>query len=255
MIPLAGEKNLAPLRRKTARVAGALERFLGVPRPPARKAKPIDMLIATLLSQNTNDKNSHRAYVNLRRTFPRWEDVLNASERTLRAVIRSAGMANQKSARMKEILRTIKRRYGRLTLESLRREPDEKVFEELLSLKGVGVKTAACVLVFSLGRDVFPVDTHIHRICGRLGLAPDCRSPEKTFDRMKDIVPRRRAYSLHTNLIRFGRTVCRSNRPRCSVCPVYGECVFEKKAHYRALGVSHQSKADHSFMVLDNVAC
>lgn len=241
-------------RRKAARVAGAVEKFLGVPRPASRKANPLDMLIATLLSQNTNDKNSHRAYRNLRATFPRWEEVLNASTKTLAAVIRTAGMANQKSQRIKTILHTIRQRYGRLSLNSLHRKSNEEVFEELLSLKGVGVKTAACVLVFSLGRDVFPVDTHIHRICGRLGLAPGCATPEKTFEWMKNIVPEGRAYSFHTNLIRFGRRVCRSQRPLCGICPIYHECKYELKEKFRTTGIARNSSADYSFMLLDNVA-
>jgi endonuclease-3 len=246
--------HLLPYQRKAARVAAMLENFLGVPQPPKKKAKPLDMLIATLLSQNTNDKNSHRAYRNLRTTFPRWDDVLNASTKKLAAVIRTAGMANQKSSRIKNILRTIQQRHGTLSLESLRGKSTEEVFDDLLSLDGVGVKTAACVLVFSLGRDVFPVDTHIHRICGRLGLAPGCTTPEKTFEWMKNIVLKGKAYSFHTNLIRFGRNVCRSQRPRCGICPLYDECQYESKKKYRALVPSPSKSTDHTFMLLDNVA-
>lgn len=246
-------RQLSALGRKAARIAKALEKFLGIPEPPATKAKPLDMLIATLLSQNTNDKNSHRAYVNLRKTFPRWEDVLNTSTKTLAAVIRTGGMANQKSARIKGILKVIKGRYRRLSLESLRKKTNPEVFDELLSLNGVGVKTAACVLVFSFGRDVFPVDTHIHRICGRLGLAPECKTPDKTFEWMNKIVPKGKAYSFHTNLIRFGRKVCRSQRPLCGMCPVFDECLYEKKAKFRLLRPVGSS-TDHNFMLLDNVA-
>lgn len=247
-------EHIKRLQRKAARVAVALEHYLGVPQPPREKAKPLDMLIATLLSQNTNDKNSHRAYRNLRKTFPRWEDILNVPTKTLAAVIRTAGMANQKSARIKGILKATKERYGKLSLATLSKKSDDEVFDELLSFKGVGVKTAACVLVFSFVRDVFPVDTHIHRICGRLGLAPGCKTPDKTFEWMKKIVPKGKAYSFHTNLIRFGRKVCRSNRPLCSVCPIYDECEYEQKELYRNVPEKGVSKADHNFMLLDNVA-
>ena len=246
--------RLSVFRRKATLIEKALEKFLGVPKPPAKKAKPLDMLIATLLSQNTNDKNSHRAYLNLRKTFPHWEAAARASTKTLAAVIRTAGMGNQKSTRIKEILKTIKERYGKFNLEALRNKSNEEVFEELLALNGVGMKTAACVLVFSFGRDVFPVDTHIHRICGRLGLAPDCKTPEKTFEWMKDIVQKGKAYSFHTNLIRFGRKVCRSQRPLCGVCPVYEECEYGEKKKYRMLTKPIDSSSDHNFMLLDNVA-
>jgi endonuclease-3 len=245
--------RLSVFRRKADRTARALEKFLGIPEPPSKKAKPLDMLIATLLSQNTNDKNSHRAYQNLRKTFPRWDDVLNASTKTLAAVIRTAGMANQKSARIKGILRSVKQKFGRVSLQSLWQKSNDEVFEELLALNGVGVKTAACVLVFSFGREVFPVDTHIHRICGRLGLAPNCATPEKTFEWMKDVVPKGKAYSFHTNLIRFGRRVCRSQRPFCGICPVYDECEYELKKRYRDLTGPVNKTADYNFMLLDNV--
>jgi endonuclease-3 len=212
------------------------------------------MLIATLLSQNTNDRNSYRAYRSLRHAFPKWSDVLNAPVRSIAAAIRTGGMANQKSRRIKEILSGIKGRFGRLSLDELRTWTTAKIFDELLALKGVGVKTAACVLVFSLGRDVLPVDTHIHRICGRLGLAPGCRTPEQTFDWMKHIVPNSQAYTFHTNLIRFGRKICRSQTPLCGLCPVYHECGFQGKKRLRLPVRPTVSSANHDFMLLDNIA-
>lgn len=212
------------------------------------------MLIATLLSQNTNDKNSHRAYRSLRKTFPRWEGLLRVSSAAIASVIRTAGMANQKSVRIQQILRSVKEKYGRLSLEPLRTRTNEEVLEELIALNGVGVKTAACVLVFSFGRDVFPVDTHIHRICGRLGLAPACTTPEKTFEWMKPIVPKGKAYTFHTNLIRFGRKICRSQRPRCGICPLYDDCEFQQKKKFRTITNSSPTSTDYNFMLLDNVA-
>jgi endonuclease-3 len=208
------------LHSKTLRIARELEKFLGIPVPPARKDHVLEMLIATLLSQNTNDRNSHRAYLELKKGYPRWEDMHRATKREIATLIRVGGMANQKSARIKKILRTVKNKYGKLDLQLLRKKSDNEVFEELLSLDGVGVKTAACVLLFSLGRDVFPVDTHIHRICNRLGLTPSCKTPESTFERMKYLVPKRRAYTFHTNLIRFGRRVCKAQNPLCGNCPL-----------------------------------
>lgn len=240
-------------RVKTARIAKMLEDFLGVPTQAAVLPSPLEMLIATILSQNTNDKNSHRAYTKLKERFPRWEDVAAAPRRSILAAIKEGGMANQKSARIKETLATIKLRYGRYSLSALNRKTNDEVLEELTSLKGVGFKTASCVLLFSMRRDVFPVDTHVHRLCNRLGLVPPTKTPEKTFDLMKPIVPKGKGYSFHTNLIRFGRKVCRSSNPSCNSCPLFDDCLFEgkrkQKAHVRRL----PSSADHDFMLLDNI--
>jgi len=242
----------AHLRKKTVRIARLLERHLGVPERRRPLAEPLDMLIATILSQNTNDKNSHRAYTELRRRYPTWELVAAATGAALRSTIRTGGMANQKSIRIKETLAAVRERYGRYDLGPLRRKPNDRVMKELTDLKGVGAKTAACVLLFSLGRDVFPVDTHVHRLCTRLGLAPGSPDPERTFAWMKDLIPPGKGHSLHTNLIRFGRTVCRSSNPRCGGCVLFAECDFEGK---KGPGMLRRtpSRADHDFMLLDNV--
>jgi endonuclease-3 len=210
------------------------------------------MLIATILSQNTNDKNSHRAYTQLRKKYPSWKDLASAPLRDIRSSIRVGGMANQKSARIKRTLLTVTNRFGGYDLAPLAGMKSDEVIEELTRIDGVGVKTASCVLLFSMRRDVFPVDTHVHRLCGRLGLAPGCSTPEKTFSFMQSIFPRGRGYSFHTNLIRFGRKVCRTNNPACGSCPLYGECVFPGKAGRRG-SKRHRSKANHDFMLLDHV--
>jgi len=128
----------------------------------------------------------------------------------------------------------------------------EEVLTALVELNGVGVKTAACVLLFSLGRDIFPVDVHVHRLCKRLGMVPGTASAEKTFETMSRLVPRGKAYSLHTNLIRLGRTLCRPRDPKCGQCPLFGECTYKGKAP--AMNPSRdRSKATLDFMLLDNV--
>jgi endonuclease-3 len=242
----------AALRRKTARIARLLELHLGIPEKRIHPPEPLEMLVATILSQNTNDKNSHRAYTELRRRFPSWELVAAARPASLRSAIRTGGMASQKSARIRETLRAVHRRYGKYDLSPLRRKSNERIIEELTGLNGVGAKTAACVLLFSLGRDVFPVDTHVHRLCTRLGLAPGSKSPERTYVAMKALVPPGKGHSFHTNLIRFGRAVCRSSNPRCDDCPLYAQCRFEGKTASK--GLRHvPSRADHDFMLLDNV--
>ena len=245
-------RRTGALRAKTLRVALLLERLMGTPHRAARRPPPLDMLIATILSQNTNDRNSHRAYITLRQRFASWQSVMLAPPTRVRAAIRTAGMATQKTRHIRGALAAIRSRYGAYDLAPIRRKSDQEVLEELTSLDGVGVKTAACVLLFALGRNVFPVDTHVHRLCTRLGLAPGCRTPEKTFAAMRDLVPPGRAHSLHTNLIRFGRTVCRPARPACGRCPLYSECVFEGKSQ----GAPRRMKGgqrEAAFMLLDNI--
>ena len=245
-------QKLKSLRSKTSRVAKILESALGTPVQAARLPRPLDMLIATILSQNTNDKNSHRAYTQLRKKYGRWQEVAEAPLRGIISAIRVGGMANQKSPRIKETLLAVKDRFGRYDLSSLKKMSNEEVIDELTTINGVGVKTASCVLLFSMGRDVFPVDTHVHRLSGRLGLAPGCTTPEKTFQVMRSLVPKGKGYSFHTNLIRFGRRICRSNNPACDICPLFDECEFEGKKLTQ--GTKRLlSKANHDFMLLDNV--
>lgn len=225
---------------------------MGTPRQVFPLPRPLDMLIATILSQNTNDKNSHRAYLQLRKKFHRWSDVASAPLSSIVSSIRVGGMANQKAPRIKETLCAVRERFGGYGLSALDTMENSNIIGELTRINGVGVKTAACVLLFSMGRDVFPVDTHVHRICGRLGLAPGRTTPEKTFHFMQTLVPEGKGYSFHTNLIRFGRRVCRSNQPACNVCPLFDECIFpDKKRDLRRKRAA--STADHDFMLLDNV--
>jgi endonuclease III len=190
------------------------------------------MLIATLLSQNTNDRNSHRAWRNLRKRFPRWEQALAAPEADIAKVIAVGGMKNQKASRMKNILKRIQSDRRTLSLKFLRYYTNDEAFEYLLSLKGIGNKTVACVLLFSLRREVFPVDTHVHRLCNRLGLVKT-KTPDATFEAMQALVPNGKAYSFHMNLIRFGRATCKALRPHCFDCPLYKYCTFSSKGHYR----------------------
>jgi endonuclease-3 len=169
----------------------------------------------------------------MRKRFPTWEKVASAPWESLATSIKVGGLKNQKAQRIKKILRSIHGETGKYDLGFLNDRSNDEVMEYLLSMKGVGKKTAACVLVFSLGRDVFPVDTHVHRICNRLGLVRT-KSADQTYDAMKGIVPKGRAYSFHVNLIRFGRETCKANKPLCGICPLFHECMVPEKERLAA---------------------
>jgi endonuclease-3 len=193
-------------------------------------------LIRTVLSQHTADANSSRAFAALRRRFPRWSDVERAPAAAVVEAIRSAGLANVKAARLHEILLAVRARYGRLTLAPLQRLDDEVAMAALRTLPGVGPKTAACVLLFGLGRDVFPVDTHVHRLCRRLGFVPPGASAGRAQEIMASLVPRGRALEMHVNLIRHGRRICHARQPRCRECALAKGCPFHVRSGAGAMG-------------------
>ena len=242
------------LKKRVSRIAIVLEETLGIPIPPKKKSPPLDMLIATILSQNTNDKNSYRAYSILRERFPSWELVLKAKTSAIAAAIKTGGMANQKSVRIKKLLVELMKRYGTLDLSFVKKKSNEEIFELLTSLDGVGTKTASCVLLFSLGREIFPVDTHIHRICQRLGITPNSKTPDQTFEAMQPLIPKGKAYTLHTNIIRFGRKTCIARSPLCGECPLFDECSFPEKEKFAFKKSKPVIGKNYEFMILDNVS-
>lgn len=214
------------LAEKTAQVAVLLENFIGIPERENVLA-PLDNLMLTLLSQNTNDVNRDKAYHTLRSRFPTWNDVMEADVKDVAQAIRIAGLANQKSQRMQEILRWIHRQYGALNLECICEMDPQEVIEAFCQLKGIGIKTISVVLAFSCGVDIFPVDTHVHRLCNRIGLVkPQTKAAEKTFEQMQDRVPEGKAFSFHINLIQHGRTICRARKPLCDQCPLQRLCDY-----------------------------
>ncbi len=218
--------------------------------PKASKADPLDILIATMLSQNTTDKTSYRAFSNLKEDFKDWDDVMNAPIAKIRNAVRVCGLTNQKSASIKKMLKQMKTKYGKLSLDFIKKMKDEEIYEELLQYNGVGVKTISCVLAFGLGRDVFPVDTHVHRLSNRLGIAR-ANTPDKTFEQLKDIIPEGKKFLLHTMLIRFGRKVCRSQNPLCSKCRLYDLCEFPDKERF-AMDTAGEPK-ENNFIILEHV--
>ena len=187
---------------------------------------PLAELISTILSQNTNDLNRDRAYNRLRDRFPTWETVRDAPIDTIVEAIRPAGLANQKGPRIQAILQSISDTTGSLNLEFLRNLTPQEARDWLMQFKGVGPKTAAIVLLFSLDLPAFPVDTHIYRVTGRLGVRPPRMSVEKAHAHLEALFPSETYYAAHLNLIRHGREVCFARKPACEKCFLTDICEY-----------------------------
>jgi endonuclease-3 len=212
-----------PDRRRVRAIERRLRKRYG-PLEPPRRTDPLDELILTVQSQHTSDLNAERAFAALRGAFPTWDDVVRAKPQHVADVIRSGGLANTKAVRIQQILREIHEREGRYDLSSLSRRSDEEIREYLMSLPGVGPKTAAVVMSFSLGRATIAVDTHVHRVSGRLGLIPPKTSADKAHRLLEDLVPPELRTSMHVGLIRLGREICKAGRPRCEECALVDLC-------------------------------
>jgi endonuclease-3 len=189
-----------------------------------RHRDPLSELIATILSQNTSDVSSGRAFASLVHTFSNWEEVARADVGEIAAAIRSGGLSQIKAARIKEILRLIWEERGLLDLTFLDSPSISEARAWLRKLPGVGPKTAGCVLLFSLGKPVLPVDTHVYRVASRLGLIANDVSVEQAHKLLEAMVPPDDIYLFHMNLIEHGRRVCRSQRPRCAECVLREIC-------------------------------
>lgn len=196
----------------------------GTPVAPWRD--PLDELMLTILSQNTNDRNRDLAYQRLRARFPTWEAVRDAPTEAVIEAIRPAGLAPTKGPRMQAVLRQLSAERGQLNLDFLRELPPAEARAWLRSIPGVGPKTAAIVLLFSLDVPAFPVDTHIHRVTQRLGLIPAGTSREAAHDLLEALVPPELYVTLHLNLIELGRRACHARQPNHDRCPLRDLCDF-----------------------------
>jgi endonuclease-3 len=212
-------------RRKALRIHEMLVAYYGQPHLKEQR-DPLSELILTILSQNTADVNTSRAYASLRERFPTWEDVLAARDEEVAQAIRIGGLAHIKAPRIRRILAHLQVERGCLNLGFLAQMSVPEARSYLLALEGVGPKTAACVLLFSLHLPALPVDTHVHRVTRRIGLVPARATAERTQDMLEALLPPDLYYPFHLNVIRHGRTLCGASRPRCDVCPLAQDCDY-----------------------------
>lgn len=213
------------LVRKAQSFYSILEEKYGCP-SWNKPASPLDELISTILSQNTNDRNRDLAFNKLKQNFPSWEQVRDAPLQDIINAIRSAGLANQKGARIQNLLSQMTAEHGSLDLSFLAKKSAEEARQWLLKFKGVGPKTASIVMQFSLQHPAFPVDTHVYRVSGRLGLRPAKLSVEKSHAWMEALFAPEQYGSAHLNFIRLGREICHARKPDCQLCPLRRYCLY-----------------------------
>jgi endonuclease III len=216
-----------PSRRRVRAIRDRLRELYGR-RVNHPHGHPIAELIRTVLSQNTSDTNRDVAYARLRERFPTWVDVRDAPLDELVETIRPGGLAETKAPRIQDILRRLPQDRGEPTLDWVADAPRDEAMDSLTELPGVGRKTAACVMIFALGRPEIPVDTHVYRVGGRLGLFPERASFEVAHEEMLRITDPEDAYELHVNLIAHGRAICRP-RPRCEQCALRRMCPYWRR--------------------------
>ena len=191
---------------------------------------PISEVVSTILSQNTTDVNRDRAFERLRARFATWEEVRDGPVEAIENAIRPAGLAQQKAPRIKGALQFITQERGELNLDFLKEMPVDEAKAWLTQIKGIGPKTAAIILLFSLGMPAFPVDTHVHRVTGRLGLIGPKVSAEKAHDLLEHLLPPDWYYPFHLNVIRHGREICHARNPKCEICPLQDLCGYYQAA-------------------------
>jgi endonuclease-3 len=209
---------------------------------------PLTELVRTILSQNTNDTNRDRAFKSLKMSFPDWHRLADAPAAEIAASIKVAGLAEIRAARILKLLKAIYRERHEYSLDFLSSWPDNDIKNYLLRLEGIGPKTAACVMAFSLGRNVMPVDTHVYRVSRRLGIIPsemNVNAAHEYFAKMSNVIS---LYQFHLNLIAHGRLVCHSQKPACGGCFLRDYCNFyrqhkSRKPHEKSrVAVKQQSR-------------
>ena len=222
------------LAKRAIKIHEKLLEFYG--EPIWRNPLPaIDELVSTILSQNTNDVNRDRAFDALRAKFPTWEAVRDAKEKDVVEAVRVAGLANQKGRRIQQVLKAITKERGSLDLSFLKKMSVDEARDWLTKFNGVGPKTAAIVLCFSLGMPAFPVDTHVYRVTGRIGLRPQRMTVEQAHPHLESLFPPETYYAAHLNLIRLGREICTARKAMCEKCPLVKLCDYGKSHQVNSL--------------------
>jgi endonuclease-3 len=221
--PTIASLHSRPAPRQVRRVLDALEERYGRPRL-SRRLDPLSELVLTVLSQHTSDTNRDRAFADLRARFGTWDQVADAPRPAIEKAIRKGGLARIKSGVIRDLLRNVRAERGELSLDHLKEQPMEEGRRWLLGLRGVGAKTAACVLLFACGQPAFPVDTHVHRIARRLGWISEKTSADEAHLLLEALIPPRRRLAAHVNFITLGRELCRARVPACSDCPLRRLC-------------------------------
>lgn len=217
-----------PLKFDLSELLDRLEREYGRHRFIAR-FDPLEELICCILSQSSSDSSSFPAFTRLRAAYPDWADMEAAPPDGIKALIASAGLANQKTKAIQGTLQMIRERFGEHSLAELRGWPLMEAREWLMTLPGVGLKTASIVLCFSFGRDAIPVDTHVHRVGQRLQIIPKSQDANRAHDGLLKTVPEGEAYRFHALLIQHGRKCCTARSPRCGDCPIQDLCPWKGK--------------------------
>lgn len=225
LLAAMADRHLQALRRKAAKMRVILAKEYGRPTVELDQ-NPLDTLIETILSQNTTDKNSSRAFSSLKEHYPNWEALRGENPKKVAKIIRSGGLAAIKAERILSALDFIESERGNLDLGFLKAMRPSDAEQWLGRIKGVGPKTRSIVLLFSLGKPAFPVDTHIHRVTNRVGLIGERTSREGAQTELAKLVPVRDFYSFHINIIEHGRAVCQARRPKCEICKIKRLCNY-----------------------------
>lgn len=219
-------------REKILETNARLGKIFG--KPKLRGGNPVETLVGCILSQATTDAQSDAAYHALAQKFPTWAKLRDARVSDIARVIKTAGLANEKARYIKDALNFIERERGEINLDFLNELSESDARKWLMQMRGVGPKTASIVLLFAQKRNVFPVDTHVHRVTRRLGWISEKTSAEQAHQILEALIPSKMYYQLHINLIRLGREICRAQNPKCEMCPLNDLCAYYKTTRVRA---------------------
>jgi endonuclease-3 len=235
------------IKEEITKINKLLIKKYGLPIQKNPNPDPVDILIATILSQNTNDRNSYKSFINLKNEFQSWDEVAISDLITIEKPIRSAGFSLPKAKAIKSFLNYLLDTYGKISMDYISTMGDKEALEELMSHKGIGIKTASCVLMFAFHRNICPVDRHIFRVINRVGIIKST-TPDKMSVALNKELPGNSAHPLHANLIRLGREICRQTLPNCSICPIFKHCAYE----YKNMSENVEYK-ESTFLLLDNI--